>query len=302
MFRLTHRNYLAGSLMLISLAGCSSGGAQKKIVRTEGSAQVTISSAYLDTKALSDIDVAMTTLGYDGNQLANAANQASFNASMQPGANPQAGLAGALISMAIIQSSQKSAAQKSKNQPVDQFLHTLEGLNWAELIKTSKLGENYSFSAATAEPSKPHKTHKLKLADPRILIKPSLLVTGDYRSLLLTADVSVIEHGKVRYKNLFHIQSEPLLNPNNLLDSVNSTSAAEAGKIVQSLVDKLPMLIQEDRQNWPDKDTGKSTSIRFVNSTGEYFERGYFLEQKDGIILFKSLRGEIKLMPCQKLI
>ena len=283
---------IAAALLIVCVAGCQNGPKRDVVTKT-----VTTSHhpnfTTLHTQELKEINVAMSNLGYNGDQLAASMHSSSMNAAMQPGASPGAGLAGALIGGSIIKSSAQNAAQKQKNEPVADFLTTLENLNWQDIFSSSELGAQYSFISPK---------DKTKNNETLLILTPSAQVSADYRSIRLTVTAAVTKKGKVIYKNFFHLQSQPLLTGEDLLSSVNTISVDEATAGVQQLIDKLPYLIKQDMQSWPGKELQRSVAIKFKNASGEYFERGYLLEQKQNEIIFKSLRGEVKRYPANEVL
>ncbi len=283
---------IAAALLIVCATGCQN-GPKRDVVNKPVGASHHPNFATLNTQELKEINVAMSNLGYNGDQLAASIHSSSMNAAMQPGATPGAGLAGALIGGSIIKSSAQSAAQKQKNEPVATFLSTLEKLNWQDVFSSSELGTQYSF----VSPKPP-----IKNSEPLLTLTPSTQVSADYRSIRLTVTAAVTQKGKVIYKNFFHLQSQPLLSGEDLLNSVNTISTNEATASIQQLINKLPYLIRQDMQSWPGKELQKSTAIKFKNASGEYFERGYLLEQPQGEIIFKSLRGEIKQYPVHEML
>lgn len=283
---------IAATLLIVCIAGCQNGPKRDVVNKTVGAPHHP-SFAILNTKEIKEIDVAMSNLGYNGDQLAASIHSSSMNAAMQPGATPGASLAGALIGSSIIKSSAQNSAQRQKNEPVTIFLSTLEKLNWQDIFSDSKLGTQYSF-VSLKDQTKNNETI--------LTLTPSAQVSADYRSLRLTVTAAATNKGKIIYKNFFHLQSQPLLSGEDLLNSVNTTSTDEATALVKQLIDKLPYLIKQDMQSWPGKQLQRSTAIKFKNASGEYFERGYLLEQKQGEIIFKSLRGEVKQYPANQIL
>jgi hypothetical protein len=278
--------------LLLVLTSCQSGPSKKIVSKTVDTAPMP-TELQISYKALQEIRVAMSSLGYNGDQLAFSMNQAATNAAMQPGAAPGAGLAGALIGGSIMQSSAQSAAQKQKDAPVDQFLSHLEKLNWATVFKSSKLAEKYSIGGAVTS----------KKVERRLLLKPFVEVTADYKALKLIAEVSLFgKNNKLLYNNFFHVQSDYLLKNEEILGVLNDKTSQELEIMVSELIAPLPALIENDMNGWPNKNLTTSTSIKFTNSLGQYFERGYILDVGQNTIVFKSLRGEVKRIPFTSML
>lgn len=287
-----HTYGLAAVFLIACIVGCQN-GPRRDVVNSTVTPSLQPNLAILNTQELNEINVAMSNLGYNGDQLAASIHSSSMNAAMQPGAAPGTGLAGALIGGSIVKSSAQNAAQKQKNEPVTVFLNTLEKLDWQVIFSSSEMGSQYSFISSRDQ---------TKNSDALLTLQPSTQVSADYRSLRLTVVAAVTKKGKVIYKNFFHLQSQPLLSGEDLLNSVNTITTDEATANIKKLIDKLPYLIKQDMQSWPGKQLQKSTAIKFKNASGEYFERGYLLEQREGEIIFKSLRGEVKQYPANELL
>lgn len=272
--------------LAVTMSGCQS-SPKKTMVKPSAAHADLPKEIYVAAKGLKPVGVALSDLGYNGDQLAASMHQASMNAAMQPGGAPAgAGLAGALIGGSIVQSSAVSAAQKAKNVPVSQFLTTLSGLNLTNVVKSSKFSDSYTVFDAGSQ---------TQTLDKKLVLVPSLEVSASYRSLNLNVAVSIVgKAGKVFYKNFFQVQSDNLLRDGELLEALNNRSAQELEVTIREMASALPELIERDLQGWPDNNLAESVSIKFKNAMGEYFERGYILQTSEKTIVIKSLRGEVK--------
>ncbi|MFO1370389.1 MAG: hypothetical protein U1F46_15460 [Marinagarivorans sp.] len=280
------------AIAICALTACSNNGPRKDIIHNNNVHKDAPRIAVLNTQQLKEINVAMSDLGYNTGQIAMSAQQASINAASQPGAAPGAGAAGAaggLIGAGIAQASMASAAQKQKNQLAEGLLSTLKNIDWQQTFSSSALSKAYSIQTLSA----PQQSSESK-----IIITPSLQLSADYRSLILSVAITTQEQRKTVYKNYFHLQSAPLLEEDKILGDLNKIPPATILKILNDMLAALPKLIEQDMLSWPGKNLSDATSIRFKNSCGEYFERGYLLDLSNGKITFKTLRGEIKNYPA----
>jgi hypothetical protein len=134
-----------------------------------------------------------------------------------------------------------------------------------------------------------------------LLLTPRLEVAADYRTLQMTFLVEMYEsQRKPVYRNYFHLQSQPLLMPNESLSQLDLKDEDWILNQILALTAPLPELVSNDVADW--KNRNQTTSIRFTSELGEYYERGTILEIKDGFITFKTLRGEIKRYPCTQVL
>jgi hypothetical protein len=115
------------SLLLMLLMSCASTG--KKIISSTDSL-ILPEQAILELGELKQVEVAMNSPGYNGDQLAQSMRQANLNAAMAPGNAPGAGLVGAFVGGGIVQSIRQNAAQKEKNNRIPNLLEKISQFDW----------------------------------------------------------------------------------------------------------------------------------------------------------------------------
>ncbi|MDM7861531.1 hypothetical protein QTP81_13090 [Alteromonas sp. ASW11-36] len=232
----------------------------------------------------SNINVLLTELGYDGNDIAATMYQANLNASMQSvNYDPLAGLAGALIGGAILKNSAENSAIREKNSPVQQFLTVAEQIQWQEVWHPDW--------QADLAPSKPQTTH--------LQITPETSLSSDYRSLISVFFVEVYADRKeLLYRNYFHLESAPLLDLNTSLHQLNNIDSGEIVNDFTAVSERLLLLVEQALETWSKRSRFANHSIRYKNKRGEFYSRGEVLQPCDGFITFRTLRGEIKQAPC----
>ena len=284
--------YVVWIVLALLVSSCAS--KTNNIYRTSETELNALSQVLINNEELGDWHVALSTLGYDGDAVAFSMYQASMNASSTPNSAPGAGLAGALIGGAIIKSHAQSAAQKSKDEPVQSILNKLSAEDWSEFIKTS---------VASLQDREVHLKNTVTRYDiqegPVLFITPELEITANYLAIELHAHVEVITPGnKSVYSNYFHLQSEPLFTSDMVLGDINSRPISFFQAQTESLVTRLMKLVLEELDGRLSQ--GEVQSIRFTNYMGGYFERGYFINNAEGYITFKTLRGEIKQYPVSE--
>jgi len=241
-----------------------------------------------DSKNLSQINVSLRGLGYDGNQLASTMHSANMNASMNANYSPGAGLVGALIGGAIARESAISSAQKNKNTPVSPFLDNMQLVNWKGLI-TDISSLNSKWFINTEE-----FTSKQK-----ITVIPELSLSTDYRAFKLISLVKVhSDMGKLIYQNYFHVHSLPLLKRNSTITQLNNSDMEYIEQVLTSSLTRLDQLIYDELNKWRlHTKKGVGTNIRFSYDKKHFYERGFLLKKENGYITYKNLRGEVKHMP-----
>ncbi|MBU2707855.1 hypothetical protein KCM76_17810 [Zooshikella marina] len=280
-------------ILVILLASCAN--TKKTIIKTEQPLENIPNIIIVNIEQMESVNVSLREQGYSSVHINQTMHQAQMNAAMQPGYTHTAGFTGAIIGGAIIRNMEENRAQQNKNRPVTKFLDTLGKKNQNILV------ENDSNSFLNWKNST---NFKAKRKSDYIHITPTIKLTSDYRALILTALVEIYNNSeKISYRNYFHLQSSPLLQPNETISNLETKtdSMKLATSEIKSLLKKLPDLINNDIKKWQHLPT-KNQSIKFTNSLGRYYERGRLLANKQGHITYRSLRGEIKHFPFQKMV
>jgi hypothetical protein len=265
------------------LASCSASG-NKKVLNSSSIANRPIDNIEINYSKLSRIDVDLESLGYDGDGLALAMQQAQTSAAQSAGASggAGAGLAGALIGGSIAQNMAISGAISEKNNRVPLLLAKMRSLNYEKMWQASQFAVN-------KESIHP------KSADLKMVLTPKVSVTADYQSFLITVEVDVREGNKQKYRNYFYLQSDQIVDVQKGLPALEQKPAAWIQQQLEQTMQALPQLIALDLN------TGNSapaaTAIRFKNSMGNFYERGSLLAKHEKHLTFKTLRGEVKHMP-----
>lgn len=289
------KSQIAVVLMLSAsiLNGCSSGG-HNKVITKRNLNYSQIDMIFIDIRPLETVNVALEGLGYDGNELAQSMHQANMNAAMQAGYNAQTGLAGALIGGMIVKEAQINSQINEKNSRVQGFLNDLKTQNWKSHWRNAYT-EPAKILIFSDDPIQPYIHNKL-------FIRPLLQVSADYQSLHMIVEAEIVNpKGKSEYRNYFYLQSEALLDENESLMQLSFKDRQWFEEKLQQMLEPLPELIKNELSA-KDEQVKQSAPIRFVNDSGEYYERGYLLGFKEGYVTFRTLRGEIKHYPCDKLL
>lgn len=234
-------------------------------------------------------NVSLSELGYDGTALALSMHQANMNAAMTiPQYNPAAGLAGVIVGGAIVKGIEQSRAQKKANEPVTNWLVTLDNTDWKDAFNGLKKAYRLPVLIDKLDAGK-QKGNTLRLTH-------SLGVSANYGSLKLKVLAELIsKNNETLYRNYFHIQSRRLLEDNELLSDLNTKDRVFADRVVSSMLEQIPSLVFSDLSRKSEQ--SKNSEVRFTNHMGKYFEMGKVLAANEDYITFRTLRGEIKHYP-----
>lgn len=277
------------TLTVMLVTGCTTSNV-KKVIPPQHSSHVIEKTdvIYLDTSKLSNINVALTGLGYDGDQLAQSMTSANYAAAYQPGADPASAAIGVLIAGSILQNMERSAAIEKKNEPVTPFLTKVAALDWQTLVESNTL-LNKEWSINKPEV----KNYSV------VTVQPELKLSSDYRNLEIVSLVIIeSEDGEPLYQNYFHIYAPPFLNKTKLLSELNNLSEETLNSKAKMFLSQLEYLLDKDLSEWQKKPK-KNDSIRFKNDDKQYYERGTLLAKENSFITYRTLRGEIKHIPYQ---
>ena len=281
---------LSTTLVLLFVSGCNVSH-KKTVVHSNITAHLFPQYIFFDARQLNNVNVTLNGLGYDGDQIASAMHSVNYSAALQPNYSPEAGVAGALIAGLFLQDMQKGAAIEERNKPISSFLATVESISWDSVIDNANvdiqlLSQNDSTQAR------------------RLIVTPTLHISPDYRSLILT---SLIERknnsGDITYQNYIHIHSTPLISWNETITNLNLMSTQDISEHLSIMLTQLNKLMHKELENWqniPQKSGGYP--IKFINDLKEYYERGTLLENENSFITYRTLRGEIKHIPCEEII
>jgi len=277
------------SLIIVLFTGCTTSNVKKVIPPQLSSHGIEkTENIYLDTSKLSDINVALSGLGYDGDQVAQSMASVNSAAAYQPGADPVSAAIGVLIVGSILQNMEESAAIEEKNEPVTPFLTKVAALDWEALVSSNTLL---------------NKVWSLKKTETKnynaVTVQPELKLSSDYRNLEIVSLVVIeSDEGEVVYQNYFHIYTPPFLNKTELLSGLNNLSEEALNSKVKVLLSQLENLLDKDISEWQKKPK-RNDSIRFKNDDKQYYERGTLLAKGNNFITYRTLRGEIKHIPYQ---
>lgn len=278
------------TLIILFITACNSSN-KKDVVHSNITVNTFPQKIFFNATQLNNVNVALNGIGYDGDQIASVMHSSNYSAALQPGYSPEAGAAGALIAGLFIQKMQKKAAIEEKNKPISPFLDAVESINWNSII------DNANVDIQLLSESNYDQVQ-------RLIITPTLHISPDYRSLILTA---LIERknssSNVTYQNYIHIHSTPIISWNETITNLNLMSNQDINEHLSVMLNQLNSLIYKELEYWqsiPQKSGGRP--IKFINDLKEYYERGTLLENENNFITYRTLRGEIKHIPCEKII
>lgn len=242
----------------------------------------------VDYSGLSDINVRLSGLGYNGDQIASSIHQAQFNAAMQGQSMGAAGgLAGALVGTMLVKSAAESAAQKEKNAPVAMAIAKVKALNFTDIMNQAALNEHFTLYTEEQQEGLPKSHYKMT---------PFISFSANYLNMQLIVQLERIKNKKVVYRNYFQITSPMLLKENASLNNVNNISNEAYSAMIVNMLDHMPKMISGEFGQW--REVNKSSKgIKFKRRRYTYYERGQVLEKNDDYIIYRNLRGEIKLHP-----
>lgn len=269
------------------IASCSS--TSKKSVQRYDRAMSLPAFIAIDTKQLKTINVALKGLGYDGNLLATSMQQSQVNA--QAG-GAGAGFAGALIAMAVMQEVGKNTLQNERNEPVSQFLKTLEDINWGELLLTSPLASDFTLITLETLKQKPENYGNA------YIMTPTIHVAANYMSIQLGWELKKYSKRKKGYRNYFQINTPALFSIQQTLTQLNNMSKDEVVSIIQASTQYVKPMIEIDFA--VRKEDAQPQSIRFIRDGIKYYERGSLVKVENNLLIYRNLRGELKLHPYDK--
>ncbi len=273
-------------ILLITTFIVSCGSTSKKSVQRYDRAMSLPAYIAIDTVQLEMVNVALKGLGYDGNLLASSMQQSQINA--QAG-GAGAGLAGALIAMAVMQEVGRNSLQEERNKPVAKFLETVNGIDWDELFKSSSLATDFkliSLDTLKQEPEKYKNTY---------IMTPTMNVAANYVSLQLAWELKKYTKRKNGYRNYFQINTHALFPMHQSLSKLNEMNEDEIVTILnRSIVHMKPMIEIDFAGN---SQNTTQQSIRFARDGIKYYERGTVLKDENNQLIYRNLRGELKLHP-----
>ncbi|WP_333797790.1 hypothetical protein [Rheinheimera sp.] len=269
------------------LVACSSSG-NKKLLNSVSIQSAAINIVEIDYSKLKDINVDLESLGYNGDSIAFSMQQAQVNAAQSAGAaGAGAGFVGALIGGAIVQNAAVSAAVKEKNERVPQLLAKMRALDYQKLWQSSQF--------AIQKDAKGSNVSGLKM-----MLSPKVSLTADYQSFLITVEVDIREGDKSKYRNYFYLQSSQIIDLKQGLPSLEQKNSEWIAGVLQKTMQVLPQLIELDIAKG--RDATANTAIRFENQMGQYYEHGALLQKHPTHLTFKTLRGEVKHLPYERLL
>lgn len=272
--------------LALTVAACSAAG-NKKVLNSSSIANRPIDNIEINYDKLSKIDVDLESLGYDGDGLALAMQQAQNSAAQTAGAGAGgAGFAGALIGGSIAQNMAITGAIADKNRRVPILLSKMRSLNYEQMWQASQFAVN-------------KQSTRPKSADLKMVLTPKVSVTADYQSFLITVEVDVREGNKQRYRNYFYLQSDQIVDIQQGLPALEQKPAAWIQQQLELTMQALPQLIELDVNSGTSAPA--PTAIRFSNSMGNFYERGSLLAKHEKHLTFKTLRGEVKHLPFTRM-
>lgn len=288
---LKNKYYLLSiTLVLLFITGCNASN-KKSIVHSNITVSPFPQHVFFDEAQLNNVDVTLNGIGYDGDQIASAMHSANYSAALQPNYSPEAGVAGVVIAGLFLQDMQKEAAIEERNKPISSFLATVESINWDSVINNTNIGIQLLSQNDSSQGR-------------RLIVTPTLHISPDYRSFILT---SLIERknssDNITYQNYIHIHSTPIISWNETITNLNLMSNHDIRNHLSVMLVQLITVMHKELEIWqniPQKSGGHP--IKFINDLKEYYERGTLLENENSFITYRTLRGEIKHIPCEKII
>lgn len=274
-------------MLSVAVAACSSGG-NKKLLNSGSIANQPINTIEVDYSQLQKINVDLDSLGYDGDGLALSMQQAQASAAQTAGAGggAGAGFAGALLGGSIAQNIAISAAISEKNGRVPLLLTKMRALDYQSMWQAPQFAIN---QGAT----------QTKSAALKMILTPKVSVTADYQSFLIMVEVDVREGNLRKYRNYFYLQSQQIIDVKQGLPALEQKSSEWIQQQLQATMQALPHLIEMDINGGTT--VPATTAIRFSNGMGSYYERASLLAKNEKYLTFKTLRGEIKHMPYERM-
>lgn len=268
------------------LASCSASG-NKKVLNSSSIANVSIDQVDIDYSNTKEVNVDLESLGYDGNGLALSIQQAQQSAAQSAGGagGPAAGFAGAVLGVTIAQNMAVSSAIREKNSRVPQLIAKMRALDYPAMWQGSQF--KISGKAAASQ-------------DLAMTLKPKVSVTADYQSFLIMVEVTVKQRGSLKYQNYFYLQSQPITDAKEGLPALEKKSPEWIAEQLQATMKDLPKIIELDISKG--QQVSPPSAIRFSNSMGRFYERGSILAQHQTHLTFKTLRGEVKHLPFERLL
>lgn len=276
---------------VIGAIGCSSVGVQpiSKIIESNVS-YVDFDRVLVDIRDTKSISVEMSFSPVDGDGLANSGNAAR----QQLGVG---GFVGTLAAISISKSVSTSSAQSKINSLVRDLRDTVElvenvGL-WSNLFSVS------SESIVDGGFGDQYKLDLLEENENRLVLKPNLFISGDYRSvhLLLVAELYTRED-ETLYRKQFNYISKPLAGEaNEIAQILNINERNIFQTISKAVITETILLVKQDINEFLLLDTAIRPvfkGIRYQNASGKFYERGELISSSGNRMVFRTLRGGIK--------
>ncbi len=278
--------------IFILLSGC--GSTHKKSVERHAQPMPMPQVIVLDLDRLETVNVNLTSLGYDGDLLASSVQQAQMNAATAGGGSAAGGLAGALISVAIIQGAGQSALQKERNAPVQGFIDTLQTVDWLTTLQGSPLADAFtimdkaSYDAMIPAPQRAY------------MLTPTLNISANYLSLQLSWELEALSQLSP-YRNYFELNTPDLFSLQQSLSVLNTFTEADVRHHLMPALSQVKKLIAYDfMQSMQPRQAARS--IRFTRNNIKFYERGTVLSADNNELIYRNLRGELKLHPYDELL
>lgn len=274
----------------LALAGCQTvagpGPAARQGVTT------TPVAPSVDDSGLGSLDMP-TLQEADMTGAAMAAQQATFNASTMPGYNPAAGLAGAVIGLAIAKGIEDSSLRNKANAPIAPLRAEYAG-HWQELGLRRGLLREWATYCSGGPPDSGGPLPRVCFD--QVALRPELHLLSGGRVLCIRIEASVREPRARSARNaVLTYLSAPLSTAQ--IGDINyywsrdhlQAIATEWSAAIARLVPLLPVALESP----PPPQRSGPEAIRFENAAGLFYDRGHILSREAHRITYRSVDGSI---------
>lgn len=268
----------------LALVGCQTVAGPGPPARQRATTPVVPS---VDDTGLNSLDMP-TLQEADMSGAAMAAQQATFNASTMPGYNPAAGLAGAVIGLAIAKEIGDSSLRKKANAPIAPLRAEYAG-HWRELgLRGALLREWAAYCGGGQRGSG---APLPGVCFDQVTLRPQLHLLSGGRVLCVRIEASIRDpRARSARSVVLTYLSAPLatlqigeINYYWSRDHLHAI-AAEWSAAVAKLVPLLPVALEP--KSGPE-------AIRFENAAGLFYDRGHILSRAEHRITYRSVDGSI---------
>ena len=277
------------SAFCLALAGCQAVDGAGPRARQGVTTPVAPS---VDDAGLNSLDMP-TLQEADMSGAAMAAQQATFNASTMPGYNPAAGLAGAVIGLAIAKGMEDSSLRRKANAPIAPLRAEYAG-HWQELGLRGALLRKW---AAYCGGGRPGSGAPLPgVCFEQVALRPQLHLLSGGRVLCVRIEASIRDpRTRSPRSAVLTYLSAPLATAQ--IGEINyywsrdhlHAIATEWSAAIARLLPLLPVALESPS---PLPKSGPE-AIRFENAAGLFYDRGHVLSREEHRITYRSVDGSI---------